>query len=383
MLLKKLRTMLLVWFIVINYLVPLPVQAVELNLAAESAILVDAQSGKILYEKDADKVLYPASMTKLMTLVVAMEAVQEGKVKLDDLVIASENAASYRGSRIYLSAGEKFTLYELLLGVALASGNDASVAVAEHIAGSHEGFVELMNKKAAQLGMKNTHFMNSNGLHEENHYTTAHDFALLGLEALRYSKLREIFTIKHYRIREDTKPFQFDNKNKLLWWYKGADGFKTGWTTDAKYCFTGTVERNGLRFVSVVMGVKEQRGHFRDTMALYNWGFSQFSYKEFYQENEALSQVKVGKGVTDQIKAIPEKKVGITLLKGSDKNLTTEMEIIPWVNAPVQKGQVVGHISVVQEGNILARTNIIAAEGVAKGTWLKELVKVFKSTLAG
>lgn len=383
MLLKKLRTVLLIWFIAINTLFPVSTQAVDLKLAAESAILVDAQSGKILYEKDAHKVLYPASMTKIMTLVVAMEAVQAGKVKLDDQVIASENAASYGGSQIYLAAGEKLTLYQLLLGVALASGNDASVAVAEHIAGSHENFVELMNKKAEQLGMKNTHFMNCNGLHDDNHYTTAYDFSLLGLEALRYPELRKICTIKHYRIREDSKPFQFDNKNKLLWWYPGADGFKTGWTVDAKYCFTGTVERNGLRFISVVMGVKEQRGQFRDTMTLYNWGFLQYIYKEFYQDNEALTNIKVGKGVVEQVKVIPEKKVGITILKGADKNLTTQMEVNPMANAPVQKGDVVGHISVVQDGNIVARTNIIAAEAVSKGSWMKELVKVLKSTLAG
>ena len=266
---KKLCIVLLIFVILFGCLPTQSVQAAELNLAAESAILVDAQSGQILYEKEIHKKMYPASMTKLMTLVLAMEALEAGKVKMDDIVTASENAASYRGSRIFLSAGEQFTFYEYLLGVALASGNDASVAVAEHIAGSHETFVEMMNQKAAQLGMKNTNFVNCNGLHDDNHYTTAYDFALLALEALRFPKLLEISTLKHYRIREDTKPFQFDNKNKLLWWYEGADGFKTGWTEDAKYCFTGTVERNGLRFVSVVMGVKEQKGHFRDTCLLY------------------------------------------------------------------------------------------------------------------
>jgi len=380
---KKISVILIVLSFMLNLLVPLPVQAAEPNLTAESAILADAHSGKILYEKDAHKKLYPASMTKLMTLVVAMEALEAGKVSLDDVVTASENAASYRGSRIFLTAGEKLTLYELLLGVALASGNDASVAVAEHIAGSEEGFVELMNQKAAQLGMKNTHFVNSHGLHDENHYTTAYDFSLLALEALRYPKLREICTIKHYRIREDSRPFQYDNKNKLLWWYPGADGFKTGWTEDAKYCFTGTVERNGLRFVSVVMGVKEQKGHFRETMTLYDWGYSQFTFKEFHKGDEVLARVQVGKGTADQVPVIPEKKVGITVPKGEDKDLTTQIELLPLVDAPVHKGQVVGYISIMKGENVLERTNLVAAEDVSKGGLFRELKKVLKKTIAG
>jgi len=383
LLLKKLGATLVSLLIAVSCAMPSPVQAVELKLSAESAILVDAHSGKILYEKDPHKKMYPASMTKLMTLVLAMEALEAGKVKLDDIVIASENAASYGGSQIYLAAGEKMSLYDLLLGVALASGNDASVAVAEHIAGSHEAFVDMMNEKAAQLGMKNTHFVNCNGLHDDNHYTTAYDFALLALEALRYPELRKMCTIKHYRIREYSKPFQYDNKNKLLWWYPGTDGFKTGWTVDAKYCFTGTVERNGLRFVSVVMGVKEKSGQFRDTMTLYNWGYSQFVFKEFYKENESLASIKVGKGVKEEIQVLPEKRVGITVAKGTDKNLSTQLELLPIVNAPVQKGQVVGYISILQDGNVLARTNVVAAEDVAKGSLLKEFVKVLKGTLAG
>lgn len=383
MLFKKLPIMVLICFMVINCLISLPIKAVELDLEAESAILVDAHSGRVLYEKDPQKTLYPASMTKLMTLVLAMEAVSEGRVTLEDQVIASENASSYGGSQIYLAAGEKLSLYELLLGIALASGNDASVAVAEHIAGSHEAFVEMMNEKAVQLGMKNTHFVNCNGLHDDNHYTTAYDFALLALEALRYPELLKMCTIKHYRIRENTKPFQFDNKNKLLWWYPGADGFKTGWTVDAKYCFTGTVQRNGLRFVSVVMGIKQKSGQFRDTMKLYNWGFAQYVFKEFYKEDEVLAQVQVGKGNVAEVQALPEKKVGITVPKGTEKSLKTEIKVVPLANAPIKKGQVLGHVSIVQEGNILSITNIIAGEDVAKGSLLKELIKVFESTLAG
>lgn len=385
MLIKHKKTMrwLIVLSLMLSLMIPVSSYGVELPLKAESAILLDAQSGKVLYEKDPHKILYPASMTKLMTLVIAMEALEQEKVKMSDILTASENAASYGGSRIFLTAGEKLTFYDMLLGVALASGNDASVALAEHIAGSHEGFVELMNKKAEELGMKDTHFVNCNGLHDPNHVTTAADFAKLALYALEFPELRKICTIKHYRIREDTRPFQYDNKNKLLWWYQGTEGFKTGWTSDSKYCFTGTVERNGLRFVSVVMGVPIAKGHFYDTQALWNWGYSQYVFKEFYKEDESLGEVKVGKGINNRVEAVPEKKVGITLAKGKDKNVTARVELTPLVNAPVKKGQVIGSVAIIQDNNVLERTNLLAVEDVAKGSWLEEFKKVFKATVTG
>lgn len=358
--------------------------AVELPIKAESAILIDAHSGKIFYEKDPHKKLYPASMTKLMTLIIAMEAIRDGKASMEDIVTASENAASYGGSQIFLAAGEKLSLYDLILGIALASGNDASVAVAEHIAGTHEGFVELMNQKARELGLKNTHFVNCNGLHDPEHYSTAYDFAQIGLYALNFPELKEILTTKHYRIRENTsRPFQYDNKNKLLWWYPGTDGFKTGWTTDAKYCFTGTVERNGLRLVSSVMGVPEPQGHFRDTMTIYNWAFSQYVFREFHKADDVIERIKVGKGLKDEVEVIPRNKVGLTVEKGQDKNLSTKVELASMVDAPVAKGQILGHISVIRDDAVLYRTDLVAKEEIAKGSLLKEFKKVLKSSIAG
>jgi len=359
-----------------------PALGVELPLKAESAILLDAHSGKILFEKDPHKIMYPASMTKLMTLIIAVEAIRESKVNLTDVVTASENAASYGGSQIFLAPGEELTLEELLLGIALASGNDASVAVAEYIAGTHEEFVNLMNQKAAELGLKNTHFVNCNGLHDPNHYSTAYDFAQIGLYALRYPEIREMCSVKHYRIRENTKnPFQYDNKNKLLWYYPGTDGFKTGWTVDAKYCFTGTCERNGLRFVSAVMGVPVMSGHFADTQVLYNWGYSQYIFKEFFKENEVIGEIKVGKGAVDTVKVIPEKKVGVTVPKGKDKGITTVLQFQPAINAPIKAGEVLGHISVVQDEQVLTRTNLLAKENVEKGSWWRQFKKVIHSTV--
>lgn len=370
--------------LLLSLILPSFALGVELAVKADSAILLDAQSGKILYEKDMHKVSYPASMTKLMTLVIAAEAIEDGKIKLTDTVTASENASSYGGSQIFLAAGEQLTLKDLLLGVSLASGNDASVAVAEYIAGTHEAFVETMNKKAAELGMKNTHFVNCNGLHDPEHYTSAYDFAQLGLYALKFPLIKELCTVKHYRIREETsKPFQYDNKNKLLWTYPGTDGFKTGWTVDAKYCLTATCERNGLRFVSVVMGTPVKSGHFADTKILYNWGYSQFTFKEFHKENDVLGTVAVGKGTADFVAAVPENKVGITVQKGEDKDLRTEIVLEPIVNSPVQKGQAIGHVSIMRGEEVINRINLVASESVEKGSLWREFKKIFRASIIG
>ncbi|MDX9871906.1 MAG: D-alanyl-D-alanine carboxypeptidase family protein [Clostridia bacterium] len=381
---SKKRCFYIFTFVILALLLPGLVLAAELPLKAESVILVDAESGKILYEKEPHLQAFPASMTKIMTLVLAAEAIEDGKVSLEDVVTASERAAGYGGSQIYLSAGEKLTLKELLLGIALASGNDASVAVAEYIAGSHEDFVELMNAKAAEIGMKNTHFVNCNGLHDPEHYTTAYDFAQLGLYALKYPLIREMSTVKHYRIREETKnPFQYDNTNKLLWQYEGTDGFKTGWTVDAKYCLTATCERNGLRFVSVVMGVPEKSGHFVDTKVLFDWGYAQYTFKQFYGTEEVLGNVTVGKGAVDTVPAVPEKKVGLTVAKGGDKELRTEIILNELLDSPVQKGQIVGYASILKGEEVLTRINLIAAESVDKGSWWREFKKVLKKSIAG
>ena len=378
---KHISVLLLIVFL-FTALLPLSLQAVELPLTAASAILVDAHSGKILYEKEPHKKLYPASMTKLMTLVLAMEAIESGKIKMDDVVVASENAASYMGSHIFLSPGEELTLHELLLGIALASGNDAAVAVAEYISGTHEAFVDLMNDKAKELGMKGTHFANCNGLHNPQHYSTAHDFSLLARYALKFPQLLEICTVKHYRIRTETKrPFQYDNKNKLLWFYPGTDGFKSGWTEDAKYCFVGTCEKDNLRLISVVMGVPAPQGHFSETKTLFNYGFSQFTFKEFYQENEIIGEIYVGEGKKNKVEVVPDGKIGIILPRGEDKDITTEKELVPLVNAPVNKGDVVGYISIVKNGEILSRANLLVKEDVAKGSLWQMMKKVFKGAV--
>jgi D-alanyl-D-alanine carboxypeptidase (penicillin-binding protein 5/6) len=242
-----------------------PIMAAEVPLEADSAILIEARTGQVLYDKNSHQAQAPASVTKLMTLAVAFEAIENGKGELSDKVVTSENAWRLGGSQIYLEPGEEMTLEELLIAIAVGSANDACVAVAEHLFGTHEEFVEVMNEKARELGLKNTHFVNSYGLPAEGHYSSPYDMAQISRYALRFPKLLEMTSIKEYDLRGGE--FHLYNTNKLLWWYKGADGFKTGWTNEARYCLASTAERDGLRLIAVVFGSPQRHGNFRQMIS--------------------------------------------------------------------------------------------------------------------
>ncbi|MDR3542594.1 MAG: D-alanyl-D-alanine carboxypeptidase [Desulfosporosinus sp.] len=353
-----------------------PVLGVEIVTDATSAILMDAASGQILYEKEAHKELPPASVTKIMTLLVAADAVASGKVKLTDKVTASENASKLGGSQIYLEPGETFTLEQMLVAIAVGSANDGCVAVAEHIDGTHEAFVEEMNHKAQALGLKNTHFVNAYGLPAEGHYTSAYDLAIICREALNYPLIRKLTSIKEYDLRDGK--FKLWNTNKLLWWYPGADGFKTGWTNEAKYCLASTVERNGLRLICVVMGVPQVRGHFAESMKIYNYGFAKYEFKQFAPAAQKQGVVTVRKGVEDEVTAITEKPLGTTVEKGKDKNLWVETKLKPEITAPIQKGQNLGEVLLYRNDQLQASVNLIADHSIAKASLTEQIERTLK-----
>ncbi|MDP4125649.1 MAG: D-alanyl-D-alanine carboxypeptidase family protein [Bacillota bacterium] len=349
---------------------------VEIETEATSAILMDANSGQILYEKESHKELPPASVTKLMTLLVAADAVTSGKVKLTDKVTASDNASKLGGSQIYLEPGETFTLEQMLIAIAVGSANDGCVAVAEHIDGTHEAFVEEMNRKAQDLGLKNTHFVNAYGLPAEGHYTSAYDLALIGKEALKYPLVRKLTGIKEYDLRDGK--FKLWNTNKLLWWYPGADGFKTGWTNEAKYCLASTVERNGLRLICVVMGVPQVRGHFAESMKIYNYGFAKYEFKQFAPPEQKQGVVKVRKGSENEVNAITEKALGTTVEKGKDKNLWVETKLNPEISAPIQKGQKLGEILLYRNDQLQSSVNLVADHPVARAGVVEQMTRTLK-----
>lgn len=348
------------------------------KVQAESYVLMDADSGQILAGYNEDKRLAPASMTKLMTLILGAEALEEGKVGLQDKVTASENAWKMGGSQIYLEPGEAMTYEEMMIAIAAGSANDACVAVAEHLEGTHQNFVDKMNAKAQEYGLENTNFINSYGLPAEGHYTSAHDMAVIARHALSHPGVLEYTSIKEYNLREGA--FVLYNTNKLLWWYQGTDGFKTGWTNEAKYCLTSTVKRDGLRLIAVVMASPEVRGHFRDSMELYNYGFAQYAYKSFFASNSVCGVVPVGKGTTDSVEAVIAEEAGSIHLKGEQDSLTSNKELMPYINAPVAKGQKLGEVQIFKDDTLLKKVDIIAGQDVERGGLIKEIKKMCAET---
>lgn len=352
-----------------------PVKAANIVTSAESAILMDAVSGKVLYEKNSHKELPPASVTKLMTLIVAVEAIEQDKAKLTDIVTCSERASSLGGSQIYLEAGEKFTLEELLIAIAVGSANDACVAVAEHIYGTHEEFVDEMNKKARQLGLANTNFVNSYGLPAKGHYSSAYDLAVMCREALKHPLITKYTAIKEYDLRNGD--FKLWNTNKLLWWYEGTDGFKTGWTQEAKYCLASSVERDGLRLIAVVLAVPEVNGHFQASMKIYNYGFAKYAYKQFAPQGSKQGEVIVHKGSQPLVDLIAQQEVGICMEKGTEKDCWIETRVESGVQAPIARGQKLGEIIIYCGKEEQSRINLVAAQAVPKA----KLLEIMKRTI--
>lgn len=349
--------------------------AMDVEASAKGAIVMDAQSGQVLFEHNSHEKLYPASMTKLMTLILALEAIEAGKASLTDQVVVSENAAGYGGSQLYLEVGETFTLEEMLYAIMVGSANDASVALAEHLAGSEKAFVDLMNKKAKEIGAKNTHFTNSHGLHDPDHYTTPYDMALIARYSLRFPQTLEISATKYYEWR-DGESARY-NLNKLLWWYPGADGFKTGTTTEAGRNLVSTVQRDGLRLIVVVMGAEygERYSHMKESMLLYNAAFRNYGFKEFYQPGQSLGTVAVGKGAVDQVDAVAKEKVGTITPKGDTQQYETRVELFNDVTAPVKKGQPLGHVVLLKDGQELQRVLLVSAQEVPRGTVWRQIGK--------
>ena len=267
----------------------------ENQIEARSALLMEPISGKILYEKNIDEKFAPASVTKVMTMLLAMEAVDSGKVTLEDKVTCSENAKKMGGSTMLLDTGEVRTLEELLKGVAIASGNDAAVAIAEYLGGSETDFVDMMNNRASELGMKNTTFKNCNGLPAEGHVSTARDIAIMSNELLKHPTILKYSGIYMETISEGRKsPIELVNHNKLVRFFEGCDGLKTGYTSEAKYCISATAKRNGVRMLAVIMGAPSYKIRNRDAGILLNHGFSKYQGMKFVEEGEDVDTVYMG-----------------------------------------------------------------------------------------
>ncbi|MED4083079.1 D-alanyl-D-alanine carboxypeptidase [Halalkalibacterium halodurans] len=357
------------------------------NLAKEasSAIVIERDTGQVLFEKNSDEKLPPASMTKIMTLLLIMEAIDSGKITYDDMVRTSENAASMGGSQVFLEPGEEMSVRDMIKAIAIASGNDASVAMAEHLAGTEEEFVGMMNEKARQLGLKNTNFVNTNGLPEKDHYTSAYDLAMISKELLKYEDITEFTSVYEDYLRKGTdKEFWLVNTNRLVKFYPGVDGLKTGYTKEAKYCLTATAVKNGMRVITVVMGAPTPKERNSQITEMLDFAFSQYQTHQVYERDTYMMDLNVRKGNKKSVPIFTSESVSLVTKKGeSIDNVTERVEWKESLLAPVHKGDVVGTLYLERDGEILSETPLIAGDDVASASFwqmFKRIVGKFGGT---
>ncbi len=345
----------------------------QANLAenAKSAILIERDTGTILYDKNSAEKLPPASMTKIMTLILIMEAIDNGSLTLDEKVRTSEYAASMGGSQIFLEEGEEMTVEQLLKGIAIASGNDASVAMAERISGSEDAFVKAMNQKLKDLGLKNTNFVNPTGLPAKNHYTTAYDMAIMAKELLKYELITKYTSLYEDYLREDTdKKFWLVNTNRLVKFYPGVDGLKTGFTREAMYCLTATAKKDNMRIVAVVMGAPTPKERNGQITKMLDYAFSHYKTHPLLDRSAVVGKVKVSKGKMKYVDVVTSESLSVLTKKGETiEDVTQEVVLNNPVNAPVKKGDEVGKILLKKNNSTIVESPIIAAEDVEMANW--------------
>lgn len=357
----------------------------SLNLSSESAILMDAESSKILYEKNIDEKLPMASMAKIMSMLLIMENIENGSLKYEDKVLISENASGMGGSQVFLQAGEEYTVNDLLKCIAVSSANDAVVAMAEKISGSVDAFVTLMNEKAKSLGLENTNFANPHGLDNENHYSTAYDMAIMAKELLKHEDILRYTSIyEDYLTKPDGSQVWLVNTNRLVRFYDGVDGLKTGYTTEAGYCLTATAKKNDLRLISVVMKSPSAEERSSDTSTLLTYGFNSFKSNVIYSKDKSLGKVKIEKGKLKEVDVyLKEDATEILSVTEKPSNYTFNIKIDKII-APVKAGTIVGTTEIIDnEGNIIKEADIIVKIDVEKAGFLDYLKQSFKFITSG
>lgn len=349
------------------------------EVAAPSAILVERTTGTVLYEKNSHEKLAPASVTKVMTMLLTVEAIERGQVSLEDEVIASDHAASMGGSQIYLEPGERMSLHDMLKSIAVSSANDACVAVAEHIAGSEASFVSMMNDRAAALGMSDTHFANCCGLDSEEHYTTAYDISLMSRELLKHDMIREYTTIWMDTVRNGE--FGLSNTNKLVRFYDGTTGVKTGFTSKAGYCISASAERDGMELIAVIMKADTSPHRNADASGLLNFGFANYAVVGLGEEEENTAPIPVVLGHEDSVAVELAENAQVLIEKAQAPHVEKQLVLAESLEAPVEKGQKVGTLTFTLDGKQIAEVPVVAANDVERLSTMEIYGDLLKSLL--
>lgn len=348
----------------------------ELNLECESAILIEQNSGQVLYEKNMHEQLRPASVTKLMSILLIFEALESGQIKLEDEVPCSQNAASMGGSQIWLDTKETLTVNEMLKAITIVSANDCVMAMAEYIAGSEEAFVQKMNEKAAELGMKDTCFKNCHGIDEDGHVTSSYDISLMSRELLlKYPDITNYTTVYMDTLRNGKS--QLVNTNKLIRNYKGATGLKTGSTSLALFNLSASATRDDLSLIAVVMKAPTSADRFSDAKKLLDYGFKNYEFKQFGRSGDIIGNVSVEKGIEKNVNAILKDNCGVLLKKGTENNIVQNVQLEPKLSAPILKGQKIGEVVYSCDGSVIKSVDIIAENDIIKESFSNVLKFVY------
>ena len=372
-----------VWLMVVCALLigvfPLQAEAVDLNVAGKSALLMDVATGTVLYEHNAHEALAPASVTKVMTMLLIMEAIDSGKIGWDDMVTTSESAAAKGGSQVYLKVGETMSVSDMVKSIAVSSANDCACAMAEHLAGSESAFVELMNSRAKELGMNDTHFVNCTGLDDSEeakaHLTSAYDIAIMSRELLKnHPAIKQFTTIWMDTVRDGT--FGLSNTNKLVRFYNGATGLKTGFTSGAGYCLSASAQRDGMELIAVVMGCETSQDRFAACKSMLDYGFANFALVTPQLDSEASIPVKLG--TAGSVSAIPGEETALLIDKTQKGLISTEVTLDESVTAPVSLGQRVGTMTIKAGEQVLSEVPLVAAEAVERLSWGDLFIRLFR-----
>ena len=361
----------------------LPAGAVELDVAGKSALLMDAATGKVLYEKNAHEPLAPASVTKVMTMLLIMEAIDSGKIGWDDMVTASEAAAAKGGSQIYLKVGETMSVTDMVKSIAVSSANDCACAMAEHLAGSESAFVDRMNSRAAELGMEHTHFVNCTGLDDDpqaqQHRTCAYDIALMSRQLLvNHPDIKKFTTIWMDTVRNGT--FGLANTNKLVRFYSGATGLKTGFTSGAGYCLAASAQRDGMELIAVVMGAESSGERFAACKSMLDYGFANFALVAPEVERQT---VPVKLGTATHVAVVPGENPKLLIDKGQKSEVQVDIRLEEQVTAPVSQGQKLGTMTVRCGEQTLAEIPMVAQTGVRRLKWGQIFLRVLRRISMG
>ena len=375
-----------VFMLVIFMSFPAFIKADNLTLApnSKSAIMLEVSTGEILFEKNSHERLHPASMTKMMSLLLIMESIEKNIIKLDDMVTVSSNASGMGGSQILLETNEQMSVDDLIKGVTIASGNDAVVALAERIAGTEEEFVNMMNNKVKELDLNDTNFKNSHGLDAANHYSSAYDMSIIAKELVKHEKILEYSRIYEMYLRENTdRKIWLVNTNKLVRFYNGVDGLKTGYTKEAGYCLTATAKKNDMRIITVVMGEPDSSTRNSEVTGMLDYAFSQYEIEKLLSKESIIGETLVEKGTNKYVKLVPTSDVTVLNKKiNGKKNATYEVEVDNII-APVTKGSIVGKLHIKEDDNLTRTIDITVSEDVKKANLFELYLRYLKEISIG